>query len=515
LIENTLIGLIPLTTLIFSFTMPILHYVVKGSRRVIELTSLIASLIPLIMSIELVKLAFSTDEIIVYRFGGWPPPVGIVYMLDKLNSLLVFTTTFLMFLITIYSNKYLAEDKSLAWYYTLYFGLETGLLGVLLTGDVFNLFVMIEVTSVASYSLVMFYRHRGDSIASGLKYAFIGSLGTTIYFFALGLIYATFGTFNYFDLTAKTHGYTYPYSGQPIGDVLFTTGIVLVLITWTFTIKAGVFPNHFWLPDAHPAAPTPISAILSGLVVNVGAYAMFRYIYTIYGGNLLNIELNNIVNIVSNILLNIGLISAIIGSILMNFQRDVKRIIAYSTVMHLGYLFMCIGARNNYGIESFILHIINHSIAKATLFLSTGVFIYTTGSRLLEKLGGLASKHILATLATILSALNLAGIPPLPIFYSKLLLFYATFDISIAYGIKIILTSAIALIAYVKIIYTLIFGRIYVTDLKKTPLAMNITLLSLLIVMILITFGINIIIADFIEKTALQISSIENYMLKP
>lgn len=512
--ENPLIGIAPLTTLAASFLMPVIHYATRGSRRVLELASIVASLVPLIISAELFRLAYSSDAIYTYKFGGWPPPIGIVYVLDKLNAALALITTFLMFLIAIYSNEYLAERDGLSWYYTLYFGLETGLLGVLLTGDVFNLFVMIEVTSVASYALVMFYRYRGESIAAGLKYAFVGSLGTTIYFLALGIVYSVYGTLNLFDLAAKVRGHEYPYSGAPVGDVLFGTAVALVLITWTFAIKAGVFPNHFWLPDAHPAAPTPISAILSGLVVNVGAYAMFRYVYNVFGGEL-STELNVVLGVISTILLIIGSLSAIVGSLLMHIQRDVKRLIAYSTVMHMGYLFMAIGARNDAGSAAFALHMFNHSVAKAALFLAAGVFIYAAGSRRLEDLSGLGSRHPLATIALTIASLNLAGIPPLPVFYSKLLTFYAVFEISSIYGLVVVITSAIALIAYVKLVYAIILGRRAELSLREVPRSMSLALLALAIAMISTGVGMSYVMEYYVEPLVVQVRNVNNYIVMP
>ena len=509
-----LFGVLPLTTLVASFIMPLINYSLIGNKKIIQAIAVIASLIPLIISFKIVELAFSNDNVLVYRFGGWPPPIGIVYVLDKMNSLLILTTTFLMFLIVIYSYDYLKQHNGLGWYYTLYFGLETGLLGVLLTGDVFNLFVMIEVVSVASYSLVMFYRHRGDSIAAGLKYAFIGSLGTTIYFLALGIIYGVYGTVNLFDLTTKTHGYPYPFTGLPVGDIVLGSAIALVLVSWTFMIKSGVFPNHFWLPDAHPAAPTPISAILSGLVVNVGVYAMYRYIYVIYGGEL-GSALNLVLSVISTILLITGSLSAIVGSLLMHFQMDIKRIIAYSTVMHMGYLFMAIGVKSSLGATAFILHIINHSIAKATLFLAAGVFIYAVGSRRLDRLGGLAYSLPLSTFALVISGLNLAGVPPLPVFYSKLLLFNALFQYHVAYAIILVVTSAIALIAYIRLLYVVLFGRKIVKKVKKTPNSFRLVLILLTLIMIVCGISITYLLDQYIYPAAQQSINITNYMIKP
>jgi len=509
-----LIGLAPLTTLIASFALPAVHYIVRGNQRVVQALALIASAIPLIISFKLVELAYTSDRVYMYKFGGWPPPIGITYMLDKVNSLLVLFTALLMFLIVVYSYDYLKEHGGLSWYYTLYFGLETGILGVLLTGDVFNLFVMIEVVSVSAYSLVMFYRHSGEAVAAGLKYAFIGSLGTIMYFLALGVIYGVFGTLNLFDLTCKVHGQSYPVTGSPIGDVFLGTAIALVLASWAFSIKAGVFPNHFWLPDAHPAAPTPVSALLSGLVVNVGAYAMFRYIYIIYGGEL-DPSLKLVLDTVSTLLLFMGTISTFIGSLLMHIQIDVKRIIAYSTVMHMGYLFMAISARSAMGSAAFTLHMINHSVAKATLFLAAGAFIYATGSRKLENYGGLAQSLPLPTLAMAVAGLNLAGVPPLPIFYSKLMLFNALLQLNIAYAITVVVTSVIAFLAYIRLLYVALLGRRVVSKVRKIPMSFNIVLATLTVLMLLMSIGIEYIVTNLVDPAALQTMSVSNYMIKP
>ncbi len=509
-----IIGLLPLTTLLFAFSFPLINYLTHGNKKIIETIAIIGSSIPFILSFKLLELAYSRDYVMIYRFGGWPPPIGITYMVDKLNTLLVFVTTMLMLLITIYSYRYLEHYGGLGWYYTLYFGLETGLLGVLLTADVFNLFVMIEVVSISSYSLVMFYRYRGDSISAGLKYAILGSLGTTIYFLALGIIYGAYGTVNLFDLTAKTHGLVYPFTYTPYGDIVFASAVALVLVSWTFMIKSGVFPNHFWLPDAHPAAPSPVSAILSGLVVNVGAYAMFRYMYIIYGGEL-SPDLSFVVEIVSSILLITGALSAFIGSLLMHVQKDVKRIIAYSTVMHMGYLFMVIGVRSEAGLEAFTLHMINHSIAKAALFLAAGAYIYAIGSRHIDKLGGLAYKFPLTTLALAVSALNLAGVPPLPIFYSKLLIFNALFQVHPIYGFIIVLTSAIALLAYIRLLYVTLLGRLIVKDVRKRSLSMVSILLVLVFIMIGSGLAVSFIIDKYIAPASMQAMNIYNYIVKP
>ncbi|NJE09293.1 cation:proton antiporter, partial [Thermococcus sp. M39] len=237
---------------------------------------------------------------------------------------------------------------------------------------------------------------RGDSVTAGFKYALIGAIGTTMYFLALGILYGAFGTVNFADLAAKVHGMSFPVTGTPVGNIALASGVALALATWAFLIKAAIVPNHFWLPEAHPAAPSPISAVLSGLVVNVGVYALIRFIYTVYGGQLTP-ELAHVVSMLSTIVIVLGAVSALFGALMMNVQRDVKKLIAYSTIMHMGYLFMAVGLGTQLGLQAALFHIINHAIAKALLFLAAGIFIHAVGSRNIEDLSGLGRRMPIAT----------------------------------------------------------------------------------------------------------------------
>ncbi len=248
------LGLTPIVPIVFAFALPLLSIVLKGNRKVVEGYALVGTALTLLLSLGLFERVYSSNAPLIYSFGSWSAPVGIIYEVDRLGALMAIVTTSLMFLITVYSYRYLTEE-GLEWYYTLYLGLEAGLLGVFLTGDAFNLFVMIEVTSIAAYALVMFYRSRWDSLSAGLRYAFIGAVGTTIYFLALGVFYYAFGTLNMANISALLHGMSFPVSGSHYADLAKASAVALALAVWAFLIKAAVVPNHFWLPDAHPAAP--------------------------------------------------------------------------------------------------------------------------------------------------------------------------------------------------------------------------------------------------------------------
>ncbi|NJE85378.1 cation:proton antiporter [Thermococcus sp. CX2] len=453
-----IVGLTPVIPILFAFALPLTSIIVKGNRKVTQAYALIGTGLTLLASYELFRQVYNSSKPLIYTFGGWAAPVGIIYEVDRMSALFALVTAALMFLIAIYSYRYLEHEEGLEWYYTLYLGLEAGLLGVLLTGDAFNLFVMIEVTSIAAYALVMFYRDRGDSICAGLKYAFIGALGTTMYFLALGALYGAFGTLNMANLSALIHGLSFPIAGTTYGNIAIASGVALALATWAFLIKAAIAPNHFWLPEAHPAAPSPISAVLSGLVVNVGIYALIRFLYTVYGGEVSG-SLGGVIHTLSVILIVLGAVSALFGALMMNVQRDVKKLIAYSTVMHMGYLAMAVGVGTQLALQAAAFHIINHAIAKALLFLAAGAFIHAVGSRDISDLAGLGRQMPVATFGLAIATLSLVGIPPFNVFFSKLLLFNAFMEESPALALVLVLSSVIALVAYVRVFQEIWLGK--------------------------------------------------------
>ncbi len=454
MVENFL-ALTPSLPIILAFALPLISLVVK-SRRVWESYTITASFIILLLALTNFMRVYEVGKPLIYKFGGWPPPIGIVYEVDLLGALMGLLVASIMFLIAIYSVKYLEHAHGVEWYYTLLLGVEAGMLGCVYTGDAFNLFVMLEVTSVAAYGLVAFYRSNKEAIEAALKYAIVGSIATTVYFISLAFLYGTYGTLNMADIIAKSKLMVSPelalISGIPVANIIIGAAIILALAIWAFTVKAAAFPNHFWLPDAHPAAPTPISAVLSGLVVKVGVYAVIRFSFTIFGGAEL---LSNVISVLYIVLLILGIFSAFVASMLMVVQTDIKRLIAYSTVMHIGLIFMGIGLGTPLGLAAAIYHTINHAVAKALLFLAAGVFIYTAKTRNIDELAGIGRYMPLSTFTFIIAALALVGIPPLNGFMSKLTLYYALIDAGLApLVVVIIVTSALALLAYVKIVYS-------------------------------------------------------------
>lgn len=454
----------------FAFILPLLGKLIKNVKF-FHIYAALASLWAAILATYNAYLVFTAGTQ-VYPFGGWPPPLGIAYELDKLNALLGMVTALVMLAITIYSAWYLKDYEGVAYYYTLLLGLEVGLIGCLYTGDAFNLFVMLEVLSISAYALVGFYRSKPEAVEAAIKYGMFGAVATTLYFVGLVFIYATFGTLNMADLAFKLTFYVYypvpnPFSGTFFGNPYVASAVALALALWAFTYKSAAFPNHFWLPDAHPEAPTPVSAALSGLVVNVGVYAIVRFLYTIFGPLAFVVQLRDAVLIA---LLVLGIASGLIGALMMVVQEDIKRLLAYSTISHIGLVLVGVAVGTSstlnqsslayvLGLAGGIYHMVNHTLGKALLFLVSGILIALAGgSRKLDDIGGVGRRYPLVGLALFLGVFQLLGVPPFGGFFSKLLIYSAYMEAGMPYvSLMVILISAISLLGYVKLIYASVF----------------------------------------------------------
>jgi len=460
---NQSLGFVVPLIAIAAFALPLISLKIK-KKIFYDAYTLLFSLIAFIVSLDVFLHAYTSGEPILYPFGGWPPVIGVVYEVDGFSAILGVLTTSVMLLIVAYSIWYTRFMDEYTWYYTLLLGLEAGLLGCLYTGDAFNLFVMIEVLAISTYGLVAYYRSRPQAIEAAIKYAIIGAVATTLYFLSLVFIYAAYGSLNMADIALKSMGVYSQISGGVYGNIASASATALALALWTFTFKAALFPNHFWLPDAHPEAPTPVSAALSGLVVNVGVYATARFLYTMFGETSVLADIG-FRKAVFTALLILGIMSGIIGALLMIVQNDVKRLLAYSTISHVGLLFMALAVGLTDVVESIrtglvalVYHIINHSVGKALLFLAVGILIHASGTRDLDGMCGVGRLYPLASLSLILGFFQLMGFPGFGGFFSKLLLYQAYLSAGMLIpAIMVVIISAISILGYIRAVYAIVF----------------------------------------------------------
>ncbi|MEM2007008.1 MAG: proton-conducting transporter membrane subunit [Sulfolobales archaeon] len=456
------VGATPALLVATAFALPLAYLRVKAIK-VFHEVALATAVAAFALSLHTYIHVISQGGPVVYRVGGWPPPLGIVYEVDAFSSLLATYTALILVFVVAYSYWYLRDDAGTPYYYSLLFGLEAGLIGIYYTGDVFNLFVMLEVLGITCYGLVAYYRSSREAVEASFKYAFFGAIAGLLYFVAAILTYSSFGNLTMgFVATTSRPLFRYFYQITDVfiwGNITGAVVAILALSLWTFTFKAGVFPNHFWLPDAHPAAPTPISAVLSGLVVNAGAYASMRFLYTIFGVYDPLSTFYELSPYFKLLLSAVGAVSAVFASVMMIIQRDVKRLIAYSTIMHLGLVFTGFSIGTVLGVRASIYHVLAHAVGKALLFMSAGVAIEVSRTRNISDLKAVGRLSPVVGASIVMSCLSLVGLPPLGGFFSKFALYQAFIE-SGRFDLVAVLfiSSGLALLGYFKVIQSTVFS---------------------------------------------------------
>lgn len=375
---------------------------------------------------------------VVYSLGNWEVTRGINLVADPLSGILVFITAALSLLIIIYSLSYIKEKETK--YYTLLFILVASLNGMFLTGDLFNLFVCLEIVSIVSYALVAFKRN-SEAYEASFKYLIIGTLGGFFILLAIILIYQQTGTLNLAQLVVES---------KLIADNISRAIIILLLLG--FGSKFALVPLHTWLPDAHPAAPASISALLSGIVIKAYLYAWLRTLLV------LTKPLAIISSNLNLVILYLGVITLLAGHLLASQQKNLKRLLAYSSISQIGYIMIGIGCLNQAGSSGAVFHMFNHALVKSALFLAAGVFSKKLKAKEIDDLKGIGYKMPLIGGLFTLSAMTIIGLPPFNIFISKWLI--ATAAIKEGFllsGGAVLLGSILALSYYlrvIKVIYT-------------------------------------------------------------
>lgn len=382
-----------------------------------------------------------------YPFNGSSAAGGQVGWLTALNpdalSLFMVKVIFpLIILIVIYSFGYMKNDLGTDKYYALLLIMTGGMVGVVSTRDIVSLYVFFEILSISSYCLVSFRKEAWEPIEAGFKYVITNALGSTVAILGLGLLYMYSGTLFIPEIAAGI-------SNLPEPVVL----VSLILVITGFGVKAAMVPLHFWLPDAHSAAPSGISALLSGVVIQVGFFVILRLILTVFAIQM---------QMVGMILIVFAVITMTYGNFIAISQTDIKRMLAYSSVAQMGYIILGFGVgfyfQSVNGFTGGLFHIETHAFMKALAFLSVGYIIERTGSRQISDLKGVGRAMPFAGVAFTIAALGLAGIPAFSGFMSKLMIYKCGFQAGTTLGVVLssiaILNSIISLGYYMPAIYT-------------------------------------------------------------
>jgi multicomponent Na+:H+ antiporter subunit D len=401
----------------------------------------------------------------VYYMGNWPPPFGINLVSDPLSTLLLIIINGVSLLVCIYSVTYMTGYTDKPKYYSLLMLMIAGMNGVVLTGDMFNMYVFLEIGAISSYALVAFGTE-DEELEASFKYLVLGSVASSFILFGIALMYSTTGTLNLADISRTT-------SERGLNSVtVFATGLFI----GGFGLKAAMVPFHAWLPDAHPSAPAPISAMLSGVLIKaLGVYALVRLFYNVIGMN----------SMYSGILMVLGLLSMVVGVILAVGQWDFKRLLAYHSISQMGYVVLGVGIGSPLAIAGALFHLLNHSMFKSLLFLCSGAVEYSTGTRQLKKLGGLWYKMPVTGSTCSVASLSISGVPPFNGFFSKLLIILGAVQAADRFGLWAyviaaitVLVSFLTLVSFVKVQRYVLFGGLSekLQKIREVPAAMCLAL---------------------------------------
>ncbi len=423
----------------------------------------------------------------VHHMGGWTAPLGIALVADGLAVLLLIAVNVVGFLCILFSLKYMSVYTGLPKYYGLFMLMVAGMNGVVVSGDLFNLFVFLEIASIASYALVAF-GVEADELEAGFKYLILGSVASVMILFAVGTVYAVTGTLNMAD---AAHEIATKWAGTNVNPALLLAAGMFLM---GFALKAALVPFHAWLPDAHPSAPAPISAMLSGVVIkSLGVYAICRVFFNVFGFD----PATSSSVIIANGIIAFSVLSIVIGGLLAIGQWDIKRLFAYSSIGQVGYvtLGLGIGARvlatggpkpvAALAILGGLFHLINHAAFKSLLFLSSGAIQHATGTRDMKLLGGLKERMPITATTTNLAALSIAGIPPFSGFWSKLIIIVATIRAGHPAVAGVAIGMAFVTLAYyVKVQREVLFGDMgkAVEKAREVPAVMYVPLVVLAVV---------------------------------
>ena len=473
---------LPLLTVIIPFFLAIIVVSFVRERfyraQQLRLILVIIFIAAITMACLLVPMLFSILKGNTIHSVFWPQmvPFELCFEVDGL-SIIIASIGFLLWLaVSIYSISYIKTD--LGRYYFLLLILLGAVQGTVLAKDLINFYVFLEIMTVTTYFLII---HKRSTLAlqAGYKYILMNLIGAFLILLSIILVYVD--TSNY-GLTGFSE------SNSFVPPILFLVGCF---------IKAGAVPLHTWLPDAHPAAPSPVSAFLSGIVIKIGAYGIIRFIFPIFNFDL---YINNFRVPLSMLIIYIAVASMLIGVLLALVQTDIKRLLAYHSVSQMGYILLGIGLGTRLGLAGGLYHLVNHAVFKGLLFLCMGAVIYSTGTSNLDNLGGLWKKMPITTSTCIIAALAISGIPPFNGFASKTVLTKAATDFSFVLKFVIIVTSVLTFASFFKLLSYTFFGEPnkQLITIKKIPILMQLPMIVLAILCVLLGIKAQFVLDRFI-----------------
>jgi multicomponent Na+:H+ antiporter subunit D len=367
--------------------------------------ALIVSCLVLAMAVMLVQRVYAVGTI-AYAIGAWATPWGIEYRVDMAGALMILVIAASGAVVMPYARRSIAHElhpKHTGVFYTCYLLCLTGLLGIVVTGDAFNLFVFLEISSLASYVLISLGNKR-RALTAAYQYLVMGTIGATFILIGVGLLYIMTGTLNMMDLAQRL---------PAVADTR-TIRVAFAFVTVGVSIKLALFPLHLWLPNAYTYAPSVVSAFIAATATKVGIYVLLRFFFTVFSSQFSFAAMH-----VGEILLLLAVAAILSASLVAVFQDNAKRMLAYSSVAQIGYIIMGISLASSDGVTAGMIQLFNHALIKCALFLAMGCVFLRLGSVNIRDMHGLARQMPWTMAAFVASGLSLVGLPLTAGFISK------------------------------------------------------------------------------------------------
>jgi len=426
---NHLPVLIPVTLLFSAFLIPLAGFFKRDLAFAI---ALIGAFLSFVFSASGLWVVTSRGDL-RYHLGGWAPPIGIEYVLDALSAFMTTVVTLVGSLVLLYSRRSILQEvpERFVPMYALAMLLLAGLSGIIVTADLFNLFVFLEIASLSAYALMAVGDERGP--VASFRYLILGSIAGSFYVLGVGFLYFSTGSLNMADVA------------QRLPDLYQSRAVAAaaIFIFIALGLKMALFPLHLWLPDVYTYAPSAITGLIAPIMTKVAAYAVIRMFLTVFQPHYLRDILP-----VTSVIAWLGAAGILYGSIMAIAQSDFRRMLAYSSVSQIGYIGLGIGLANPLGLIGALLHILNHAFMKACLFLVAGSIRFRTGRWEVSSFAGLGRKMPWTMAAFTVAALSMVGIPPAAGFFSKWYLLLGGIDRGNWFFVATILLSSLLTAVY-------------------------------------------------------------------
>jgi NADH-quinone oxidoreductase subunit M len=416
----------------------------------------------------------------------WVPALGLTvgFVLDSLSYPFAILISLVGFLASLYSVKYMEREHGLTSYFTLLQLFVAGMVGVVLVTNLFLFYIFWELMLIPSYALIAYWG-TGNPRLIGFKYFVFTHAGALALLIGIAWLAALFNNLNIFELGALAAA-----ADTALRPILTT---IAALIFVGAAVKMAVFPFHTWLPDAHAEAPTPISVLLSGVMIKTGVYALARLVLGILPFAFIDFR---------ELVAYLALASMLWGGVMALVQTDIKRLLAYSSISQVGYIVFGLAAGNAVGLQGGLFHVLNHGFAKALLFMAAGVLIHEVNERDIRKMGGLASKMPLTATAMLLGGLSIAGTPPLGGFMSEWMIFSGGVQAGWTWLVAAaILATAITAGYYLRMVRAVFFGEARLTA-HDAPTTMSIPMSPLILLVVVLGFLATPILAVIANSAA-------------